>query len=125
MLTSSVSRLRSMWSPGRSRGTKNIVAPPREPGSPLVRAMTIAKAAPSAPVMNHFRPLITHPAEVRGAVQRQRAEQRVAGCLEHRRSVTHSQTQTAELVGHVWSEDARTSCRALKIDAQLLRSIMR
>ena len=42
-------------------GITNMVAPPALPGSPLVRAMVMKNAAPSAPVMNHFRPLTIQP----------------------------------------------------------------
>ena len=44
------------------------MAPPRSPGDPLVRAMQIAKPAPRAPVMNHFRPSIRQPSPVLVAV---------------------------------------------------------
>jgi hypothetical protein len=39
----------------------NIVAPRPCSIDWLVRAMQIVNAAPSAPVMNHLRPLIDHP----------------------------------------------------------------
>jgi hypothetical protein len=40
---------------------RNIVAPSGASPTAGVRAMTIANPAPSAPVMNHLRPLITQP----------------------------------------------------------------
>lgn len=45
-----------------------MVAPPASPGFPLVRAMMIRNPAPSAPVMNRLRPLMTHPPAARTAV---------------------------------------------------------
>ncbi len=53
--------------PGLSASTRNIVAPPRSPGSPAVRAMQMANAAPSAPVMNHLSPSMRHPPGTRVA----------------------------------------------------------
>ena len=58
--------------PGVSASMRNIVAPPRSPGLPDVRAMQIVNAAPSAPVMNHLRPLTSHPPVVGVADGRQR-----------------------------------------------------
>ena len=54
--------------PGLSASTRNIVAPPRSPGAPLVRAMQIAKPAPWAPLMNHFRPSMRQPPSTFAAV---------------------------------------------------------
>ncbi len=54
--------------PGVSASMRNIVAPPRSPGLPDVRAMQIVYAAPSAPVMNHLRPLTSQPPVVGVAV---------------------------------------------------------
>ena len=51
---SSVSRLRSMWMPGALISARNIVAP-----APGTIAMMMASVAPSAPVVNHLRPLMT------------------------------------------------------------------
>lgn len=59
---------RTIFSPGVSASTRNIVAPPASPGAPLVRAMQMANAAPSAPLMNHLRPSIRQPPSVRVAV---------------------------------------------------------
>ena len=59
---------RTTRSPGASMSMRNIVAPPRSPGCPEVRAMQIVYAAPSAPVMNHFRPLTSQPPGVGVAV---------------------------------------------------------
>ena len=58
---STVPTCRTTSTPGVEAGIRNMVAPPAPPGSPLVRAMVMKKAAPSAPVMNHLRPLTTHP----------------------------------------------------------------
>lgn len=59
---------RTIFMPGLSASTRNIVAPPASPGTPLVRAMQMAKAAPSAPLMNHLRPSIRQPPPVLVAV---------------------------------------------------------
>ncbi|GIF50959.1 hypothetical protein Afe04nite_54980 [Asanoa ferruginea] len=50
--------------PGRSAGTRNIVAPPS------VLAITMKKPAPSAPVMNFLRPVSDQPLSVALAVVR-------------------------------------------------------
>ena len=60
---SMASMTRSIRQPGLSASTRNIVAPPRRSRC----AMQIAKAAPSAPVMNHLRPLIDQPPSTRSA----------------------------------------------------------
>lgn len=49
-------------------GASNMVAPSELSGSPLVRAMMMKKPAPSAPVMNRLRPLISHPPSTLRAV---------------------------------------------------------
>ena len=51
---SSVSMLRSSTMPGAPMSARNIVAP-----TSGTLAMMIASVAPSAPVMNHFRPSMT------------------------------------------------------------------
>ena len=54
--------------PGLSASTRNIVAPPRSPAVPLVRAMQMAKPAPRAPLMNHLRPSMRQPPSTAVAV---------------------------------------------------------
>ncbi|MNT50273.1 hypothetical protein D3C72_1871870 [compost metagenome] len=51
---SSESIMRSRMKPGRSVSVRNMVALPSS-----MRAMMMQKLAPSAPVMNHFCPLMT------------------------------------------------------------------
>ena len=72
--------------PGASASTRNIVAPPRSPGLPDVRAMQIVYAAPSAPVMNHLRPLTSQPpvGGRGGGRQRGRVGAGARGGLGHR-----------------------------------------
>lgn len=60
-LSSRVEMCRTTFVPGFAASTRNMVAPPRSPGSPEVRAMQMVKPAPSAPVMNHLRPSIRQP----------------------------------------------------------------
>ena len=77
--------------PGVSASIRNIVAPPRSPGLPDVRAMQIVYAAPSAPVMNHLRPLTRQPPDVargRGR-QRGRVGAGARGGLGHREARPH------------------------------------
>ena len=49
--------------PSRGKGVRNMVASP-SCGPPVILAMMIMKSAPRAPVMNHFRPLMTYPLPV-------------------------------------------------------------
>mmetsp|Transcript_14737 Transcript_14737/g.41212 ORF Transcript_14737/g.41212 Transcript_14737/m.41212 type:complete len:223 (+) Transcript_14737:913-1581(+) len=60
-LASIVSRARLVLMPGASIGERNIEAPTSAPASLKVRAMIMVKAAPSAPVMSHFSPLMIKP----------------------------------------------------------------
>jgi hypothetical protein len=57
----------------------------------------------------------------RGAVQRERAEQGVAGLLEDHGLPAHVEPEAAELAGDVRGEDARLARRGLERLAQLLR----
>jgi len=59
MFESMVSSTSIMSMPGVSAEVRNIDAPRSVPDRSKVRAMMIAIVAPSAPVMSHFRPLIT------------------------------------------------------------------
>jgi hypothetical protein len=55
------STIRSIRMPGVPASTRNIVAPRPCSIAASVRAMQIAKAAPSAPVVHHLRPVIDQP----------------------------------------------------------------